>query len=256
MNRVILNRLLVSLAVIFFSFVGQAKTRALLVVSELDFRGAPELASIYLPLEVLTWKIPSQSIVINNLYQNMFYLRNERARVQEINQKLIELIRNKSVDVIDMIVAVHGSPGALSFYDQTIKVKDWTAQFKDQLERELGSTDSSKLGFLYNLSCYGSTHIDAFLAMGFETVVGSRKVNANAEMEYPWVLQSLALGNSVASAFYVPNSKVWLKMADGPVRWLGRSQNNFLKETDSYKMIGGNRNLRINRIQTNWKQKF
>ncbi|MEY4615949.1 MAG: hypothetical protein RJB66_909 [Pseudomonadota bacterium] len=231
--------------ILFCSFSAHAKSRVLLVVSELDHQGLPELASIYVPLEALTWKIPSQSLATTKVYEKMFLLRNAGANIASINNKLIELIGNHQVEAIDMVLAVHGSPGGLTFFDGTIKVSEWARLFREALINTLGQKSTSKLGLLYNLSCYGSSHIEDFLKFGFQTVVGSRRVNANAEMEYPWVIESLALGRTVSSSFHRPNSKSWLKIADAPVRWLGQKQNNFLKETDSYKVIGGNPKLRV-----------
>ena len=75
--------------------------------------------------------------------------------------------------------------------------------------------------------------------MGFKAVVGSRKVNANAEVEYGGALKALARGKNVESAFARSNSDFWLDVADGPLRWLGLQQDNFLKEVDSFKVIGG-----------------
>lgn len=235
-------------AVLLFALPSLAINRALLVISELDQQGVKELSGLYRTIESLTWKIPYQSTMVNRVYSQMHLLSNRHVTVKGLQSALSDLIKDKSVDVVDVILAVHGSPEKLSFYDQTIKVSELASSFKSHIRNELGQATTAKLGLLYNLSCYGVTHIPAFLDMGFKSVVGSRKVNANAELEYPWVLQSLALGRTVAASFRAPNSARWLKVADGPIRWLGHQQKNFLRETDSYKIIGGEANYRIHAL--------
>lgn len=226
--------------------VAQAKGRGLLVISELDERGVKELSPLYRTLEKLTWSIPSQMPLLNNIYLQQKLLTGADASVEGSQEFIIQMLRDSQIDQVDLILGVHGLPDKLAFSDGSIGVVQWVAGIRGKL---LLSNDEgpllNKLGLLYNLSCYGASHIQPFLDLGFQAVVGSRSVNANAELEYPWVLQMLGTGSSVEEAFKQPNSAGWLKFADGPVRWLGRKQNSFLKETDSYKVIGGNGNYSL-----------
>ena len=237
---------------ILFVFMGAtafAKGRALVVISELDHRGVKELSVLYRQLETLAWKIPQESLLLSQTYQSMHHLKNQKATAQGSIDFIAQLIKKKSVEVVDVVLAVHGLPGKLAFYDQTVSVSDWAQALKEGVKREghpLGlGEETSKLGLLYNLSCYGESHIPSFLDAGFKVAIGSRKVNANSELEYPWVLHSLAMGRTVASSFHRPNSSDWLQLADGPIVWLGKKQDSFLKDTDSYKVIGGQSNYRI-----------
>ncbi len=222
------------------------KSRALLVISELDHRGLKELAPLYEKIEDLAWRVPSQLALMRSVYSQMVLLRDQDATIEGAQLKLVAMVQDKTIDQVDVILGVHGLPDKIAFYDGSLLVSEWVRALKRKILAINGEINQfEKLGFLYNLSCFGMSHIQSFLDLGFKVVVGSRKVNANAEVEYPWVLENLAMGFDVASAFRVPNSPKWIKMADGPIRWIGRKQGNFLEEVDSYKMIGGQNHYRI-----------
>lgn len=225
--------------------LGLAKGRTLLVISELDHRGIKELAPLYEKLEFLAWTVPSTSVLLPQIYNKMDLLRDSSATIEGARDFIVKAVADAGTDQVDVILGVHGLPGRVAFYDGAADVADWTLLIKYSILKEVGPRGILKLGMLYNLSCYGSSHISAFRDLGFKVVIGSRGVNANAELEYPWVLDSMSKGNSVAQAFQKPNSKRWLDIADGPVRWLGRKQKNFLKDTDSFKDMDGNSNYRM-----------
>ncbi len=240
-----LNLFTLFVLLISMGSVGFAKSKVLLVISELDHRGIKELGPLYEQIESLSWKIPSQSALLPKIYSKMDLLKDSAATVEGAKEFILRYVADADVDQIDVILGVHGRPDKLAFYDGSVNVSEWTRAMRDSITRVVGLEALGKLGMLYNLSCYGSSHISAFQSLGFKVVIGSRKVNANAEFEYPWVLKGMSLGLSVAEAFRRPNSSRWLNLADGPVRWLGQTQNNFLKETDSFKELGGNLNYKI-----------
>lgn len=235
----------VLLLTLFSYNLGVCGDRALVVITELDHRGMKELAPLYKQLEKLTWSIPRKMPSLRNIYKNMTAIRNENATKESVQDKLIQILSNPKIEAVDVILGVHGLPGRLSFYDGSIDIFEWISQFKEKAQTKLNKNELEKLGFLYNLSCYGESHNEAFLQLGFKSVIGSRLVNANAELEYPWALYWLSIGFSVEASFKMPNSEEWLKYADGPVRWLGKKQNNFMKNTDSFKVIAGNLDYQI-----------
>lgn len=244
-NPLKLKLLILFIASFCFATLAHSKNRSLLIVSELDQRGVKELASLYKTLEKLTWSIPSKMPLIDSIYLQQKLLTGKGASIEGSQGVLIRILRDPQIDQVDLILGVHGLPNKLAFSDGVIEVDRWVEELKSKLLTNGEGALLNKLGLLYNLSCYGASHIPSFLGLGFQVVVGSRSVNANAELEYPWVLQMLATGASVESAFSQPNSDGWLNFADGPVRWIGRKQNSFLKDTDSYKVIGGNGNYKL-----------
>lgn len=222
--------------------------RILFIVSELDHRGAPELGPLYRKIEDMSVAIPARIPRLAEIYSKIFYLRDEDVTENGVRRALVEIVSDPQVDSLDMILGVHGRPSILSFYDGPTDVKEWISKIKgDMVQRPQagGSLDPlvnlKKLGLLYNLSCFGVTHSEDFIDLGFKAVVGSRSVNANAEFEYPWVLAALAQGYSLDEAFRKPNSDSWLRWSDEPLRILGRKLDTFLKDVDSFKEIVGNR---------------
>lgn len=230
------------------STIEKAKVgRALLVISELDQRGVKELRPIYKTLESLAWSIPTQMPTLSSVYTHFKLVRDQRATIEGSQKALVSLLENPTVSHVDVVLGVHGLINKIYFIDGPIEAEQWVEGVKSKLSGDPSSQLKalSKLGLLYNLSCYGSSHSKAFLNLGFQVVVGSRSVNANAELEYPWVFHWLSLGYSIKSAFAQPNSREWLYIADAPLRWLGQQQNSFLQETNSFKVIKGKKNYTI-----------
>ena len=244
-----LNSSLLLITITFFSLFSElvwSQSRALLIVSELDQRGLKELRPLYKKIESLSWSIPTQSKKIKKNYREFYLLKDEKATSEEFGRLLIHFIGDPTISSVDVILGVHGRPQILSFFDGAISVTEWARSIKSKIENIYGVNYLNKFGLLYNLSCYGATHGQGFLDLGFKVVVGSRRVNANAEIEYPWVLNSLGKGYTVRQAFNQTNSSGWLNFADEPIRWIGNNKNNFLKDTDSYKEIFGDLDYRIN----------
>lgn len=229
----------------FIPIQGWAGGRTLMVISELDHRGMKELAPLYKQIEALAWSIPSQLESINSIYSQKILLRNQDATSKGVQEELLNTLESSDVETVDVILGVHGMPGKILFFDGAVVIKDWVEELKGKIINTLGEEALNKFGFIYNLSCFGESHIESFLNLGFKVAIGSRQVNANAELEYPFVLKLLSLGATVDRAFALPNSESWLKFADNPIRWLGEKQNSFMKDTDSFKVIGGNKNYRI-----------
>jgi hypothetical protein len=99
---------------------------------------------------------------------------------------------------------------------------------------------------MYNLSCFGKSHQQELFKMGFDAVVGSQAVNANAEIEYPSFLSRWTRGLSVQRSLAPANTRAALYLADEPLRKIGRAQNNFLKKVNSKKSVFGNSRININ----------
>jgi hypothetical protein len=95
--------------------------------------------------------------------------------------KLIKALRiegaRSGIKRIDLIVMLHGSPGKIVFYDGTKA----SSEIRDQIQ---ALNLHSKLRLLYSTCCYGNSHSKDFLAAGFDAAIGSKKVNANAAVEF------------------------------------------------------------------------
>lgn len=155
--------------------------------------------------------------------------------------KLISALRTEGaksyIHRIDLIVMLHGSPGKLHFKDGGKA----TSTVRDKI-KELNL--AGKLRLLYNTSCYGDSHSKHFLEAGFDTAIGSKKVNANAAVEFTTLL-SLWQFNFTISQCLAPSIPL-TGPADAAARAFGHLTNAVWKnDVNSTKVLRGNKNLRI-----------
>jgi hypothetical protein len=155
--------------------------------------------------------------------------------------KLIGALRDQGaksyIHKIDLLVMLHGLPGELDFKDG----RKATSLVRDKI-KDLDI--AAKLRLVYNTSCYGDSHSQHFLAAGFDTAIGSKKVNANAAVEFP-VLLSLWQFNKTISQCLAPSVPL-TGPADAAATAFGHLTNATWKnKVDSRKVSRGNKNLRI-----------
>ena len=216
------------------------KDRVLVIVSELDTGGLPELAPLYTIMEQLT-QLNAESLLAP-YYAEVKILTNQEANFENYKQTLRALALREEIKAIDVILSLHGLPKKLRFTDKLWEVTEMETSFleaRSYRERDLVSHLKKKLRMVYNLSCFGSSHNSALYRMGFDVSNGSVNVNANAEMEFLPVIDSWKKGKGFKSGFKLSNTPVALYLSDEPVRKLGREQNNALKSANSKKLFFG-----------------
>jgi hypothetical protein len=243
MKKTWIQKFLVSLLILGFSLMAHSRVtkeeRVLVVISELDSGGFPELQPLYTILEHLT----GFSVVgsMSSEYEEIEVLTNEEATFERFRSVIHKYGNQKGVKAIDVILSLHGLKKRLSWADRRLNVSDMEAIFlKTATDQE-----KKKLRFMYNLSCYGKTHNQAFVNMGFDVATGSKAINANSEFEFLPFLAHWKLGHGFKNSFASSNGPIALRMADAPVRWIGRQANNSLKYTDSKKIFLGQTKIKI-----------
>jgi len=142
-----------------------------------------------------------------------------------------------SVKRIDLIVMLHGSPGVLVFKNgakESSLVRSQIAALNIQ----------AKLRLVYNTSCFGDSHSADFIAAGFDSAIGSKKVNANAAVEFAPLL-SLWQFDFKLSDCRAP-TVLPTPAADAAAKAYGQAANTSWKsKVDSTKVLRGNANLKI-----------
>lgn len=220
--------------------------RVLVVVTELDSHGFPELRPMYAALEELT-KMTTEGL-LGNVYDKVEIITNRDATLSRFKEKIVELVRDQDVKAVDVILSLHGLKNKLAFDDKTWKMEDMVSEFKkastieDRVARILMR---KKLRMIYNLSCYGSSHRQAFLDIGFKAANGSVGVNANSELEFAPALIAWRSGVGFKDSFSLSNTNTALLATDEPIKALGELMNNALKDTDSRKLFSGNQSIKI-----------
>lgn len=221
--------------------------RALVIVSELDSGSVPELRDLYRALEEATRTIPH--VLLGGDYAEIHRLTDSQATAANFVSTLRSLAASPDIQAIDVILSLHGSDGRVYFREGGVRVTTLGANLltvRNKAEAILVSKMKRKLRLMYNLSCFGKSHNAAFIDMGFDTSIGSKKVNANSEVEYPSFLGLWKLSQTVEAAMAPTNNDVAITAHDAPIRFAGQmSGNAMLQQVDSQKVIAGNKNLRI-----------
>lgn len=161
-----------------------------------------------------------------------------------VNATLVKLIDNlktegarNSIKRIDLIVNLHGTPGEIVFED----VRKKSTEVRDKIKAlNLGS----KLRLVYSTCCDGDSHSADFIAAGFDSAIGSKKVNANAAVEFATFLSlwqfDFKLEDCLAPT--IPPTPA----SDAAARLYGQVANTKWKDrVDSTKVIRGNPNIKI-----------
>lgn len=226
-----------------FATVAQARIdkqdRVLIVVSELQTRGPQNLRSLYNVIEQLT--TGATAGVLGDDYSQVIYLKGGNATAAQFKSTLQGVSKLTRVKAIDVIFSLHGANNAVSFREGSVSMSSLLTQMttpSTTMTTNQIATMKRKLRMIYNLSCFGQSHINEFLSMGFDVAVGSIGINANAEAEYVPVLTQWSFGWKFRDTFNASNNDVALAIADGPVRLGGIPAN-------SRKVISGQINTTI-----------
>lgn len=253
-RNVLKNLMILAVAAVGIGFLPQkaeavsARERALVIVTDLDTHGASDLRDLYRILEDIGVGLPNLPI-IRDTYKEIVVLRNQRATLADFKETMRSLAVRQDILAIDAFVMLHGSPGKLHFADQSWEVSEMVTRFNmatTPQERVARIFVKKKARLVYNTSCFGKSHNQAFLDMGFAVSVGSKGVNANSEVEYPSFLALWTTGSTVEQALAPTNSDFAIGLADGPILAYANAANKpNLKKTNSKKVILGNEDIRI-----------
>jgi hypothetical protein len=222
-------------------------TRALVIVSELDTHGSADSRDLYRALESATRHITPQ--ILGDDYGHIVRLYDKDATATKFVATLRDLASRMDIFAIDVVLSLHGSPNVLWFKEGAVGIEDLKENLltaRTESERQFVRRLKRKLRLMYNLSCYGKSVNAEFIEMGFDTSIGSRKVNANAEVEFPSVLSAWQLGIGIDAALFPTNNDASIAAHDGPLVLTGQlSGNQMLQQVNSQKVVSGRTRLTI-----------
>ncbi len=214
--------------------------RVLVVVSELQEHGPQNLRNLYAIIENLT--SDSTRLILGDDYRRIHFLKRSQATVANFKNLIQTLSKDNTIKAIDLIFSLHGSDEKVAFHEGSLSMSSLVSQMtavSASMNAAQVATMKRKLRVVYNLSCFGRSHNDNFIAMGFDVSVGSRGINANSEVEYPSVLGAWQFGSQFSAAFALTNTDVTVAASDAPIRLVGIA-------ADSKKFIRGQGSMNIN----------
>ncbi len=162
--------------------------------------------------------------LLTNFYHEVRIISVRDATLENLQRELAKLADRTATRAIDVIVELHGSPGALTFHEGGYDLK----QVRDKLRST--ARLSTKLRALYSGACYGTTHADELIAGGFKVASGAVKVNTNGMFDYPAFLKAWTAGETFTSAQTKGNHPYWIRFFDNLARDMGMGDANSFKE--------------------------
>lgn len=221
--------------------------RVLVVVSELDEHAPRESRDLYRTLENLTRAIPNG--ILASEYSRVIGQFDRSATSSNFVNLMRTLALDDRVQAVDVIMSLHGSTNKLYFFNGATRIADLSNSLlraTTPAQQELVRKMKKKLRLMYNLSCFGDSVNEEFIAMGFDTSIGSIAVNANSDVEFPSFIGLWRLGFKVSEALAPTNNAAALFAHDGALITAGNlSGNSMLQAINSKKEIEGRSALRI-----------
>ena len=221
--------------------------RALIILSELDSTGSPELQGLYSVLDDLTNQMTRA--ILQDKYRQIVMLDNQRATLPNFKRTISILANNPALTAIDVIVSLHGSPSGMRFADRGFtkeRIRDFMLEASTTEEKVTRMRVKKKLRALYNLACYAGKDMTKMRDIGFSVINGAKGVNANSEVELVPALNAWANGMGFKNSFAGTNNPIALAIADGPIKLAGTIGNNSLRFVNSEKVFLGETDLTIN----------
>lgn len=175
--------------------------------------------------------------VLGDDYEKLVKLYGANATLDRLVNAIRVQGARTAIRRIDLIVMLHGSPGRLVF-------RDGTHNSQEVRDRIRALNLQAKLRLVYSTACFGDSHSAHFIAAGFDSAIGSKKVNANAAVEFLPLLFLWQFNNKLSDCLAptIPPTAA----ADALARAFGQLNNMpWRNDVDSTKVLRGNRNLRI-----------
>lgn len=177
------------------------------------------------------------STILGDDYAQIVKLYDKNATLAKLINALKAQGGKASVKRIDLIVNLHGAKGKIVFFDGVKSSSDIKLKIQ-------ALNINPKLRLAYSTCCWGDTHSKDFVNAGFDAAIGSRKVNANAAVEFAPLL-GLWQFNTKLSDCLAPTIPP-TPAADTAARAFGAAAGySWCNDVDSRKVIRGNSNIKI-----------
>lgn len=213
--------------------------RVLLIINCLAEHGDKRFKQLYEFIE--TAGVDLAMRYLKGHYRQISVLKEKEVTLSAFLSSLQELSADERNLAVDVFFQLHGLKRRVRFYDYWVSIFTLGREIRRVVARDC-------LRLLYNTSCYGDSHSDAFLKAGFRVSIGSMGINTNGATEYPLFCRLWPV-----SAYRRRRPLTVIKIMRRADRVLLRSIQDriaglYFKDADSKKIIRGDKNMHINRI--------
>jgi hypothetical protein len=207
-----------------------SKDRVLLVTANLTTHGQPKFRWLYKFLDASSVFLAKKSL--GGTYRKLYLLGGKNATAANFILNIPKLAHEETTQALDVMVHLHGAPGALWFEDNGYS----TAWLRDQLRP---TALKGKARLFYSTACYGKSHAQDFVDAGFQVASGSVGVNADSAFSYPATMLKWRHGSAYWSVVRTSNSRISIWLSDRGARLMG------FDDVNSFKVIKGDAMARI-----------
>ena len=206
------------------------RRRALLIVSDLAHLGTDKLKWLYEWLDSNGVQAIKQ--ILHDDYRSVTELLEEDATISNFVGTLASLARDPRNQAVDLVLMLHGLPGALCFRGGDIGLN----ALRDRIQAQ---DLKNRLRGCFSTACFGATHAPKWVDAGFRVVCGARGVYANGAYGLGIALLKWAEGARFSDTVRAANNFAVIAVCDGLARSVG------FDDVDSQWIVTGKANTRI-----------
>jgi hypothetical protein len=219
----------------FIDGVVEKEKRALLIVCDLAYAGAPQFRTVYEWVE--SAGLMTVEYLLKDDYKHVTSLAGQEATTTNFVNSLAALAGRPGITAVDAVLMLHGLKNRIMFRDRSLTGGDGGTIRSKLGARALGA----KLRACFSTCCWGETVADDLVAAGFRVVCGAKDVYANGAYGIPAALHAWESGTTFTSAVAKANNQTVLAVTDAIIRQVDP----LFETANSYWTIAGKKYTRI-----------
>ena len=213
----------------------EKEQRALLIMCDLAYGGAPQFKTLYEWIE--SAGLMTVEYLLKDDYKYVICLDDQDVTATNFVNSLATLAGKQGISAVDAVLLLHGQQNRIVFRDGSL-----TGGTGGTIRSELGAKNlGSKLRACFSTCCWGRTVADDLIAAGFRVACGAEDVYANGTYGIPAALHSWESGATFARAVATANNQTVLAVSDA----IARRMDPLFETANSYWTISGKKYTRI-----------
>lgn len=180
--------------------------------------------------------------ILGGQYRATHILNGNAASRAGFSNKLDSITNISAVKAVDVIFVTHGLSGSVAFSDQSTSMTN----VKNDILAKLTTAQRAKLRMLFSTACYGESHRSKWIASGFKTVSGSKRIYADSALSFVPFLTAWAANQTFQTGVNLANladpARIQDNAAKGVLWAAGYSK---WWDVDSVRLTSGSTGLKI-----------